>query len=211
MSITKLLAGLEFWSFCWLKHKLKYWVKTMVNNPHVRGIGLFSNAEPLEQAINQLKTDSFELSHISVIARGIEKTAEAEDVQVSQQIGDQPVASSTGIVTDAVRGATWGSLLFGLTSLAIPGLGAMIAAGSVGVALLTGVAGTGLSLANFNNLVKAFTDLGITEADARVYSDRLSSGDYLVIVEGRPDELEKAGNALSRNGIKNWRIYPVAS
>lgn len=183
----------------------------MTDDRQVRGMGLFSDSEPLEQAINQLKSISFDLSHVSVIARGIEKTAEAEDVQVSQQIGDQTVASSTGILTDAVRTATWGSLLVGLTGLAIPGLGAVIAAGSVGVALLTGLAGTGLSLANFNNLVKAFTDWGITEADAKVYSERLSSGDYLVIVEGTANDLEQAGNALNDRGIQDWRIYPIAA
>lgn len=183
----------------------------MTHNSSVRGLGLFSKNQPLEQAVNQLKQQAFDLSHLSVIARGIEKTAEAEDVQVSDHIGDQPVASSAGMVTDAVRGATWGSLLVGLTSLAIPGLGAIIAAGSVGVALLTGLAGTGLGLANFNNLVKAFTEWGITEADAKVYSERLSSGDYLVIVEGTPDELEVAGNAFSEAGIESWRIYPIES
>jgi Heat induced stress protein YflT len=181
----------------------------MVHNLQVRGLGLFSETQPLEQAIEQLKTQSFDLSHISVIARGIEKTVEAEAVQVSDHIGDQSVDSSTGVVTDAVRSATWGSLLVGLTSLAIPGLGAVIAAGSVGVALLTGLAGAGLGLANFNNLVQAFSQWGITEADARLYSERLSSGDYLVIVEGSPDELEAAGQAFGNAGVESWRIYPI--
>ncbi len=183
----------------------------MTDDRQVRGMGLFKDSQPLEQAINQLKAGSFDLSHISVIARGIEKTEEAGAVQVSDQVGDQTVASSTGIVTDAVRTATWGSLLVGLTGLAIPGLGAVIAAGSVGVALLTGLAGTGLSLANFNQLNKAFTDLGITEADAKVYSERLSSGDYLVIVEGTAADLEQAGQALADSGIQDWTIYPMAA
>lgn len=183
----------------------------MTDNSQARGIGLFSDQQPLEKAINQLKADSFDLNHLSVIARGIEKTPEAGSVQVSDQVGDQTVGSSTGIVTDAVRSATWGSLLVGLTGLAIPGLGAVIAAGSVGVALLTGLAGTGLSLANFNNMVKAFENLGITEEDARAYSEHLSSGDYLVIVEGTAEELQQAGDVLGGSGIQNWRIYPIAA
>lgn len=182
----------------------------MTDDSTARGIGLFTNSEPLEQAINQLKASAFDLSHLSVIARGIEKTAEAGAVQVSDRIGAQPIASSTGMVTDAVRGATWASLLVGLSSLAIPGLGAVMAAGSAGVALLTGLMSTGLSLANFNRLVEALTDWGIVEEDAKVYSERLSSGDYLVIVEGTPDELQQAADALKSSGVQNWRIYPMA-
>lgn len=180
-------------------------------NIQARGMGLFADTEPLEQAINQLKSHEFDLSQISVIARGIEKTAAAGAVQVSDQVGDQTVASSTGIVTDSVRAATWGSLLAGLTALAIPGLGMVVAAGSVGVALLTGLAGTGISLNNFNQLVEAFSTIGITEADAKIYSERLSSGDYLVIVEGTPNDLQQVGDALTDRGIQNWRIYPIAA
>jgi hypothetical protein len=110
-----------------------------------------------------------------------------------------------------VRGATWGSLLVGLTSLAIPGVGAVVAAGAVGVALLTGLAGTGLSLANFNRLTEAFDKLGVDQADAKVYSERLSSGDYLVIVEGTVEELQQASEVVNQNSIQNWVIYSIES
>ncbi|HCF27633.1 MAG TPA: hypothetical protein DEV81_10650, partial [Cyanobacteria bacterium UBA11049] len=72
----------------------------------------------------------------------------------------------TGVVADTLTGATWGSILVGFGSLAIPGIGPIIAAGSVGAALVAGVAGTGIGAAATGALVKALTDIGIPEAEA---------------------------------------------
>lgn len=174
-----------------------------------KGVGVFTDRETLEKALHQLQSEQFPLSQVSVIAK--EADAEVEGTPVTDHVGEQKVESATGVVTDAVRGATWGSLLLGLTGLAIPGVGPILAAGSVGVALLTGLAGTGLGVLNFNNLASALTKLGISEEEARAYGDHLSRGDYLVIVEGTPEQMQQAGTALGQCGIRNWSIYPVES
>lgn len=172
-----------------------------------RGIGTFYDRDSLEQALNHLKAENFDMNHVSVIAKQVDEDKEIEGTEMSDRVNDQKVRSATGVVTDAVTGATWGTILLGLTSLAIPGAGPVLAAGSLGVALLTGLAGTGIGAAAFNQLTKAFTDLGIPETEARVYSERLSKGDYLTIIEGTDDQIQKAETVLSGHGISNWTSH----
>ncbi|UBF29020.1 hypothetical protein K9N68_14975 [Kovacikia minuta CCNUW1] len=49
--------------------------------------------------------------------------------------------------------------------------------------------------------------MGIPEDRARVYSDRVSRGDYLVMVEGSEEEIHRAESILNRRGIQEWGIY----
>lgn len=98
-------------------------------------------------------------------------------------------------------------MLVGLGSLAIPGIGPIIAAGSVATALVATVAGTGIEAAAIGGLVRGLTDLGIPEEQARVYSDHLHQGDYLVIVDGTEDEIGRAQAIFSDRGIQDWSVY----
>jgi hypothetical protein len=100
--------------------------------------------------------------------------------------------------------------LVGLTSLALPGIGPVLAVGSLGAALAAVAAGTGVSSLAINHPIAALSQLGIPEAEARVYSDRLLQGDYLVMVEGNPDEVRSAEQVLSHQGIQDWGIYAAA-
>lgn len=175
-----------------------------------RGIGTFYDREALEQALQDLKTEGFSMDHVSVIVKQVDEDKEVEGAEISDRVNDQKVRSATGVVSDAATGATWGTILVGLTSLAIPGLGPILAAGSLGAALITGVVGTGIGTVAFNNLAKAFTDLGIPEDAARVYSERLSLGDYLVIIEGTEDEVKQAETRLNNRGIDNWSSYAAS-
>jgi hypothetical protein len=102
-------------------------------------------------------------------------------------------------------------VLVGLGSLAIPGVGPIIAAGSVATALVATVASTGIEAAALGGLVRAISDLGIPEEQARVYSDRLHQGHYLVIVDGTEDEIGRAESIFSDRGIQDWGVYSPQS
>jgi len=49
--------------------------------------------------------------------------------------------------------------------------------------------------------VQALTQLGIPEAQAGVYSDRLLQGNYLIMVEGTSDQLQNAEQVFCHQGI----------
>jgi hypothetical protein len=56
-------------------------------------------------------------------------------------------------------------------------------------------------------LVGALIGLGIPEERARVYNDRVSRGDYLVMVDGTEDELHRSQTIFSNRGIQEWGVY----
>jgi hypothetical protein len=157
----------------------------MVANAKKRAFGIFPSRKAAEQAINELKAGNFPMENVSVIAKQAAENAQLSGVTMSDRIGDRDV-DSTGAMGDAVTCATWGTVLVGLTSLALPGIGPILAAGSLGVGLLTGVAGTALTVANSGGLVKALTELGIDEQQARTYGDRLIQGYYLACSREAP-------------------------
>lgn len=180
--------------------------ENMVAIAQKRAFGIFPSRKATEQAINELKASGFPMEKVSVIAKQAEENDQLSGVTMSDRVGDRDV-DATGAVGDAVTSATWGTILAGLTSLALPGIGPILAAGSLGVGLLTGVAGTALTVANSGGLVKALTELGVGESPARTYSDRLIQGDYLVILDGTDEEINRAGELLRQQDIQNWGIF----
>lgn len=170
-------------------------------------VGVFPNHQDAETALNELKASSFSMDKVSIIAKQADEEKQVGGVEMSDRISGQDVESPTQVVSNAVSGATWGTILLGLTSLAIPGAGPVLAAGSLGAALLTNLAGTGLGTLETNRLIHALANSGIPEEQARVYSDRLIGGDYVIFLEGSDAEVEQAASVLQNQGIQEWGIF----
>ncbi len=141
-----------------------------------------------------------------MIARDAGRRDEIAGANVSNTVGSKAdEGAGTGAVTGTVLGGL-GGLLVGAGALAIPGIGPVIAAGTIGTTLATTALGAGLGAAS-GSLVGALSGLGIAEERAQAYSDRVSRGDYLVIVDGTDDEIRLAESILSNRGIQDWGIY----
>lgn len=181
--------------------------KHLVDERQNRAVGVLPSREDAEGALEELKNSGFPMHKVSIIVRDAEQNAQLVGVPASDRVGDREVGSATAIVADAVTGSVWGTLLVGLGSLAIPGVGPVIAAGSLGLALVASVAGTGIAAAAAGDLVKGLADLGIPEEHARLYGDRLHQGNYLVILEGSEDEIGRAEQIFSDRGIEEWGTY----
>ncbi|BAY31087.1 hypothetical protein NIES2107_29410 [Nostoc carneum NIES-2107] len=178
----------------------------MITKESTHALGVFANSQKVEQAINELKAANFPMERVSIIGKDVEKGKQVGGAQMSDRIGDQDV-NATEPVADTLTATTWGSVLVGLTSLALPSLGAVLAAGSVGVALVSSVAGVAVGAAANQDLVKALGDLGIPEERGRVYSDRLQQSYYLLILDGTEAEINRAEPILRGQGIEYWGIY----
>ena len=104
-----------------------------------------------------------------------------KDRQVATNItGDTTDATSKGTGTGATLGTVLGGgagLLAGIGSLAIPGVGPVVAAGWL-IATLTG-AGVGAAA---GGLLGSLTGAGVDEADAKGYADHVGRGGTLVTV-----------------------------
>lgn len=180
----------------------------MVVSYQSRAVGVFATRQDAEQALNELKSSSFPMDKVSIIARDAQELI--GEAQASDRVGNQNVKAASGVVAETLTNSALGTVLVGLGSLAIPGIGPIIAAGSLGVALVATVASSGVEALAFNGLVKAFTDLGIPEEQARMYSDRLHKGNYVVIVDATEDDLRRATEIFEKQGIQAWNIYHPA-
>ncbi|HEY9729152.1 MAG TPA: general stress protein [Chroococcales cyanobacterium] len=181
----------------------------MVLGNYRRAIGVFARRRDAEYALDELRASGFPMNNISVVAKDSERGDHISGVDLSDRVGNE---ADTGAAVGAVTGTAGGmlaGLLTGLGLLAIPGLGPVIAAGTVGTTLVTTLAGGGIGALS-GSLIGALAGLGIPEDRARVYSDRLSAGDFMVIVDGIPDEIARAEAVLLRNrGIEEWGIFDV--
>lgn len=175
-----------------------------------RAFGVFSNSQQAEEAFHQLNASGFSMDHVSIVVKQADGEENLSGAEISDRVGDQNVKTPMGVVQDTFALSSWGFVLAGLTSLALPGIGPILAAGSLGAALVATTASTGVSALAANNLVKALSELGIPKAQASVYSDRLIQGNYFVMVEGTPDEIDRAEQIFSNQGVRDWGVYAAA-
>lgn len=173
---------------------------------HQRAIGIFSKRQETETALHSLRDANFPMDKVSVIARDADGEADIAGVDVQDRVDNK---ADLGATKGAVTGGTLGSLtglLVGLGALAIPGIGPIMLAGAGATALATTLAGGAIGAAA-GGLLGGLIGMGIPEDRARLYTERLSQGDYLVLVDGTEAEISRAESLLSSGGIKEWGVY----
>ncbi len=177
---------------------------------HKRAVGVFSTRHETEQALGELRTSGFDMNKVSVIAKDADSKGDIAGIDVKDSADNK---ADEGATKGALTGGTLGGLtglLVGLGLVAIPGIGPIMLAGASATAIATTLAGTALGAAA-GGLIGALVGLGIPEEQAKVYSDRVARGDYLVLVDGTEAELAKAETILSRGGIQHWSMYDSPS
>ena len=149
----------------------------------------YSTYSEATSVVNALESAGIPHSDISIVSG--DKTANAGgtgDTATGMTSGDPAQGASTGAGTGATLGTVLGGgagLLAGLGSLAIPGVGPIVAAGWL-VAALTG-AGVGAAA---GGLVGSLTGAGVSEADAQTYQKHVNEGGTLVTA--RVDDAQAA-------------------
>ena len=173
------------------------------NIQYKRAVGLFYSREEAEKAVRGLKDAGFDMDRVSVVARDADKI---EGTQTIEEIGNKADEGATaGALTGGALGGITG-LLVGLGALAIPGVGPILLAGAEATAIATTLAGGAIGAAT-GGLLGALVGLGIPEEKAKVYSDRVASGSFLVMVTGTQEEVLKAEAIMNRWGVEEFGIY----
>ncbi|MFM2314072.1 MAG: hypothetical protein RLZZ04_3348 [Cyanobacteriota bacterium] len=175
-----------------------------------RSVGVFSTRRKAELALEELRDSGFSMDKVSVIARNGDQENDIANVEVEDhdRVGNKAdEGAATGAVTGGVLGGVTG-LLVGLGALAIPGIGPIMLAGVEATALATALAGGAIGAAA-GGLVGGLVGLGIPEEQAQVYSDRVTQGDYLVIVDGTEAEIGRAHQILQGHNIEEYGVYDV--
>ena len=113
--------------------------------------------------------------------------------------GEAAPAAGTGATIGTVLGGGAG-LLAGLGSLAIPGVGPVVAAGWL-IATLTG-AGVGAAVGGgAGGIVGSLTGAGVSEEDAHVYAESVRRGGTLVTVRADESNAAMIDQTLHVNSI----------
>ena len=171
-----------------------------------RSIGVFPNRSAAEKALNDLKAADFPMDKVSVIGPDTssdEIMAIANNDNHVENQGDQAARAGT------IAGGTLGGLvgvLAGIATLTIPGFAPLAVGGATATALASTLAGTAVG-ATAGGLVGGMSSLGIPTLKAEAYSDWLTRGGYLVLVEGSEDDIGRAETTLTRGGIQDWLVF----
>jgi len=148
---------------------------------------LFDNYTDAHRAVEDLVEHGFLRDDISLISQKRDGT---NGNYVSTVDADETSGAATGAGVGAMVGGA-GGLLIGLSALAIPGVGPIIAAGPL-VAALVG-AGVG---AVAGGLLGALTDLGMSEEEAGYYAEGIRRGSVLVTVRVDESMVDRAIDVL---------------
>jgi uncharacterized membrane protein len=164
--------------------------------------GIATTQGQAERIVQQLQSQGFATSEISVLMPDTGGTRDIGHVKATKA----PEGATTGAATGGVTGGVLG-LLVGIGALAIPGLGPLIAAGPI-MAALSGVA-VG---ATTGGIVGGLVGLGIPEIEAKRYEDKLKKGNYLIAVHVDEDEdVDRAKKIFKAAGAEDISSVSEAS
>lgn len=179
----------------------------MVLGQHKCAVGIFPSCQDTESALNELNDSGFSMNKMGVLAKDPSGESHGSNAQGAPQVFARPQDSAvTSVVTETTKVGLGSLLLVGLGILAIAGAGTAIEMGTGKTTLASIFPGHGIG-AFADTWMGALRARGIPETQANIYSDRVSHGNYLVMVEGTDEEIATAERILSNWGIQEWSIY----
>jgi hypothetical protein len=156
--------------------------------------GIYSSSVRAERAVDRLMADGFLSNDISVLLPDSKSTKDF----AHQKDTKAPEGTATGVAAGGLLGGTLG-VLAGIGTLAIPGVGPLIAAGPI----MGGLAGLGVGGA-VGGLIGALVGMGIPEYEAKRYEGRIKAGGVLLSVHcDTSDEITLAKNILEQTGAED--------
>ena len=179
----------------------------MNTTDYKRAAGLYYSRDEAEAAVRDLKSAGYDMDRVSVIAKDADKVG-GHDSTTTEEVGNKADdGAATGALTGGALGGITG-LLVGLGALAIPGIGPILLAGAEATAIATTLAGGAIGAAA-GGLIGALIGLGIPEERAKVYSDRVGRGSFLVMVTGTGAEIDRVAEIMRRHGVEEFDIYDI--
>lgn len=172
-------------------------------------IASFDSIPEATNAARDLRAAGFLENDINVVANNAERgfASDAPERPPSAiPAEDATTSAAAGIVAGGALGGVAG-LTVSLMGLAIPGVGAILAAGPIAAALVGAGAG-----AVAGGLIGGLVDLGVSETDAEYYAEAIRRGGTLVTVRTDASRTDEAEKILGRHGaidieerVARWR------
>lgn len=167
--------------------------------PRIMVVGVFDDPDAAEGALMALRDAGFAPSDIGVVSR---PESAANEAPLSVQPAPR-VDETSGILAGGLLGGVAGWLV-GLTTLAVPGVGPLLAAGP----LVAAVSGSGLAAAA-GGLIGHFVAAGHEDDEAHWYEQRVRDGAILLTVHSH-DRSDEARELMRRHGGHDFRSYAEA-
>lgn len=170
-------------------------------HPHHHAIGVFVDRGALESALHKLKQAEFPMNKVSVVA----KQADPQDSNIQSENKFERHETIQELEHGGIDGGVLGEMtgiLIGLTTLFVPGVGAIAVLGAkaVIVGALVGTYYGGVA----GMILGAAFGQGTSDKQAHFYNEQLAQGHYLLVVEGSEAELKQAESLLKDQGVQNW-------
>lgn len=169
----------------------------MIFNRHSYAIATFPSLDVAGQVFDRLILSGFPLKNAFLVGQNLSAVAQNRNaVQMTQRIEHPGAVTGTalgltkGFMAGNIAGGITGTLL-GLGLLALPGIGQIAIASAAILTLISG--GMGIAA---GGMIGALVGLGITEKQAKLYSQKVSQGHYLLMVSGTEQEIACAKSIL---------------
>ena len=158
--------------------------------------GVFDSHADAVEALQELKDAGFEPDQVSIVM-----------LQAPEPEGEEPprfhVDRRRGVVAGGVLGGLTGWLI-GATAVAVPGLGALLAAGA-----LVGAVGAGVGAAT-GGIIGHLVKEGLTHEEAQYYDERVRHGAVLMTVRADESRADEAHAIMHRLGAHDYDTRPVS-
>jgi hypothetical protein len=176
-------------------------------------IGLFDDIGDARSAVQELLDNGFPKDSVNLVAHAAaQEYTDYFDNQghythlTPESVGNHVEAAAKVGGIGAVIGGL-GGLLLGLSLVAIPGVGPVVAAGPFLAALVGAGAG-----ASVGGMIGGFTNVGVPEVDAEAYAEAIRRGGSSVVVRASIEEATRAAQLLKNHNpvdiqhrINTWR------
>src|SRR5215210_3212433 len=163
-------------------------------------VGVFHNPSDAERALNSLRDANFTPEQVSVVAKDTGATRDM--VERTDMDGAETTGAGAGAFLGGITGGVLGWLV-GIGALAIPGIGPVVAAGTLATTL--GGAAVG---AVTGGLIGALVGAGVPEEHARGYEEHVRGGRILFTVYAPTDRhAEQAAEIFELSGATDVQTY----
>jgi uncharacterized membrane protein len=166
-------------------------------SPDGATVAVYHTHQAAEEAVRRLQNSGIPVNRISIIGRDWQVR---EDVQGFYHAGD---AVAEGATSGAWFGGLFG-LLLGFGLFVIPVAGTLLVLGPLGGLIAGAIGGAGIGA-----IVGGLMSLGIPKDEAIKYQSRLEAGQFLVVVHGSVDEINRAHAVLEGTAdVTEVKVHP---
>ncbi|MCW3097302.1 MAG: hypothetical protein JWL77_2920 [Chthonomonadaceae bacterium] len=161
-------------------------------------VAVYRNHNDAEEAVRLLQKGGIPMEKTSIIGRDWQMR---EDVQGYYRPAD---AAKEGAQSGAWLGGLFG-MFMGFGYFLFPVVGPLVVLGPLAGLVAGAIGGAGIGA-----LVSGLMALGIPQDQALKYRARLEAGEFLVVVHGTPDEVERARAILGTTSHTDLQTHGMA-